>query len=132
MDGNWFVADLVDGKRVRGRMNMDVHAKSGMYLYKIDIHWKKGELDFDQDMTAKFEEQLMYVFEKEKDAFLVLVSEDEKEYVYSWYVRNISSFGNVLNNTLMLFPPLPITIFSMDDPEWSNYYAVYKVVNNFC
>lgn len=130
MKGNWFVAELEDGKRLRGRMQMEAHAKSGMYPFKVDVHWQKSEDEtFDLDMTAKFEEQLMYVFEKEKDAFLTMVTEDDKEFVFSWYVRNIQAFGTMLNNTLMLFPPLPLTLYSMDDPEWLAYNNAYKVVN---
>lgn len=132
MEGNWFVADLVDGRRVRGRLHLDVHAKSGAYPYKVDIHWKRGEAEFDQDMTAKLEEQSVFFLEKDKDGFLALVSEDDKEFIFSWYVRNIQGFGNLLNRMLMLFPPLPISIFSMDDPEWTAYYSILKVVDNYC
>lgn len=130
MNGDWFVAELVDGSRLRGRMRMEVHAKSGMYPYRIEIHWKKSEdKGSDEDMTAKAEEQLMYVFEKERDAFLVLVTENKTEYVYTWYVRNIQNFGMKLNNVLMLFPPLPLTLYSMDDPEWIAYNEASKVLN---
>lgn len=132
MKGNWFVAELEDGSRLRGRMDMSEHAKSGMYPYKIDIHWKKSDSkEEDEDMTAKAEEQLTFILEKDRDAFLVLVSEDDKEYVFSWYTRNIEDFGKKLNQTLMFFPPIPIQVFSMDDPEWTAYNQAYKSVNNF-
>lgn len=131
MNGDWFVAELVDGSRLRGRMQMEAHSKSGMYPYRIEIHWKKSEdKATDEDLTAKAEEQLMYVLEKERDAFLVLVTENKTEYIFTWYVRNIQNFGVNLNNVLMLFPALPLEIFSMDDPEWLAYNEAYKVVNN--
>lgn len=131
MNGDWFVAELLDGSRLKGRMHMEAHAKSGMYPFRIEMHWKKtDDEETDNDLTAKAEEQLTYIFEKERDAFLVLVKEETDKFVYTWYVRNLQHFGERLNQVLMLFPPLPLTLYSMDDPDWDAYTGAQKVLNS--
>lgn len=132
MNGDWFVAELVDDSRLKGRLRMEEHSKSGMYPFRIDIHWKKSDDKVsDEDLTAKAEEQLMYVMEKERDAFLVLMKEDKTEYLFTWYARNIQNFTMKLNHVLGFFPVLPLTIYSMDDPEWTAYNDAVKVINGF-
>ncbi|MBQ0030198.1 MAG: DUF695 domain-containing protein [Bacteroidales bacterium] len=131
MKGNWFVAELTDGSKLRGRMGLEEHAQSGLYPYRIDVVWKKSDSDFDEDMTAKMEEQLLLILEEQRDAFLALVKDAEKEMTFSWYARNLGDFEKKLNQVLMFFPPLPISVFSSDDDEWLSYYSALKVLNNF-
>jgi hypothetical protein len=73
------------------------------------------------DLVDKFEESLSYVLEKELDALNTSIYQDDKQFIFTWYTKNIRVFGELLNKALTFFPPLPIQIASTNDSDWSDY-----------
>ena len=81
-------------------------------------------------MTAKIEEQLRAGMERDRMAFLISVTEDDSQYIFTWYVQNEEEFGERLNKILAFFPPLPISVFSTEDIEWTAYKEIEKMIEN--
>ena len=128
---DWFVVELADGKRVRGRHFLQEHVQSGIYPYRVELFWNKSDdTNYDEDMTAKIEEQLRAGMERDRMAFLISVTEDDSQYIFTWYVQNEEEFGERLNKILAFFPPLPISVFSTEDIEWTAYKEIEKMIEN--
>lgn len=130
MKGNWFVMKLKNGDRVRGRMQMERYCKDIQYRFKVELFWnKQPDHAYDEDMTEKIEEQLMLVMEMDETAFLVMVTEDDTQYIFTWYTSSLQTFGERMNQCLSGFPQLPISVFSMEDPGWERYVETLKMVD---
>ena len=129
MRGDWFVVKFQDGKQVQGRLGMEQHKNSGAYPFRIELFWEKGsDEDFDADMTGKLEEQMIAAMERDQTAFLVMITEEKTQTVLTWHAKSIDAFSDKMNAVFSLFPPLPVSVFSMNDEKWEAYEQILKIV----
>lgn len=110
---------------------MEAHCNSGLYPFRIEIKWLRNGAFDELDMIDKFEESLAFVLENELDALNTSVYQDEKQFIFTWYTKNIRVFGDLLNKALAFFPHLPIQIVSTDDAEWNDYKLYNQKFANF-
>lgn len=128
---DWFVVELEDGKRIRCRRFMEQHAQSKIYPYRIEFFWTKTQDPaYDLDMIGKLEEELKLRIEQVNEAWLVAVTEDNTQYILTWYARDLESFGEKMNNTLMFYPKLPVSVFSTNDSEWTAYFDMTSLIKD--
>lgn len=118
---DWLFIEHEDGSNIRVRRFMDAHKDSGLYPFRIEITWNRNGAFDEMDMVDKFDECLSYVLEKELDALNTSIYQDDKQFIFTWYTKNIRVFGELLNKSLAFFPPLPIQIASTNDAEWNDY-----------
>ena len=65
--------------------------------------------------------------EKDKLAILTGIYTGDSERNMIFYTRNITAFGNRLNEALATFEQLPITIYTENDSEWNEYAEMQEL-----
>lgn len=128
----WFtaIAESEEGNDtifVSGRCGIDEFRCSGKFRERAEVTWRydadsKGMPD---EATAMLMEDMMATLrramEKNKLAILTGVYTGGGERNMIFYTRNIPAFGNTLNEALMPYELLPLTIYTEKDADWSEY-----------
>ncbi len=128
----WFtaIAESEEGNDtifVSGRCGIDEFRCSGKFRERAEVTWRydadsKGMPD---EATATLMEDVMATLrramEKNKLAILTGVYTGGGERNMIFYTRNIPAFGNTLNEALMPYELLPLTIYTEKDAAWSEY-----------
>ena len=70
---------------------------------------------------------LKKAMEKDKLAILTGIYTGDSERNMIFYTRNITAFGNRLNEALATFERLPITIYTENDSEWNEYAEMQEL-----
>lgn len=132
LSDEWFtaIAESEEGSDtifVSGRCGIDEFRTSGKFKERIEVTWRyqadgKGMPD---EATAALMEDVMATLrravEKNKLAILTGVYTGAGERNMIFYARNAPAFGNTLNEALMPYELLPLTIYVEKDVEWSEY-----------
>ena len=132
LSDEWFTAIAesevgTDTIFVSGRCDIEEFRLSGKFKERAEVTWRydadgKGMPD---EATATLMEEVMAVLrramEKNKLAILTGVYTGVGERNMIFYTRNIPAFGNTLNEALMSYELLPLTIYTEKDPDWNEY-----------
>lgn len=134
---NWFtaLADSEEGEMIfiSGREDMKPWAESGKFKERAEIYWKyekdsKGmPADKEAMLMEKVQDGLKKVMEQNKLAILTGVYTGAGERTMIFYTRNVAAFGQMLNEVLLPFETLPITIYTEKDPDWEEYAEMYEM-----
>ncbi|MFA6885120.1 MAG: DUF695 domain-containing protein, partial [Paludibacteraceae bacterium] len=119
---NWIIARSADCT-IRIRREMEKYSESGLYPFRIELFWdiQDQESKEEEDMVDKLQENLSAVMEENDTALMVAIFQNDKNYVFTWYTKDMETFGKLSNQTLRFFPKLPIRIYSTDDANWEEY-----------
>lgn len=136
LTNDWFTAfsESDDGKMIIicGRDGIDAFMQSGKFKERAEISWKyTGDAngmpsDAVAETMEKVQDALQKKMEKDKLAVMTGVYTGENERLWVFYTRNVPAFGVMLNETLMPFEELPITIYTEKDPQWEEYQDMYE------
>lgn len=132
LSDEWFtaIAESEEGSDtifVSGRCGIDEFRTSGKFKERVEVTWRyqadgKG---MPNEATAALMEDVMATLrravEKNKLAILTGVYTGAGERNMIFYARNAPAFGNTLNEALMPYELLPLTIYVEKDVEWSEY-----------
>lgn len=134
---NWFtaLADSEEGEMIfiSGREDMKPWVESGKFKERAEIYWKyekdsKGmPADKEAMLMEKVQDGLKKVMEQNKLAILTGVYTGAGERTMIFYTRNVAAFGQMLNEVLLPFETLPITIYTEKDPDWEEYAEMYEM-----
>lgn len=112
---------------ISGRYHIDEFKESGKFPFRAEVTWHyspdtKGMPD---EKSAELMENVLIALkkamEKDKLAILTGVYTGDNERNMIFYTRNVAAFGNKLNEALIPFEKLPISIYTENDPEWNEY-----------
>jgi hypothetical protein len=70
---------------------------------------------------------LQKIMEKDKLGIMTSIYTGGGEKIWVFYVRNVRVFGERLNEALVNFEPLPISIYTEYDPDWEEYLDMYEM-----
>lgn len=137
LSNEWFTALSEDEAghlvTVSGRDELMEFVRSGKFKERVEITWKyEGD---DKGMPSEVlaekmetvQETLRKAMEKDKLAILTEVSTGAGEKLWIYYTRTTRVFGERLNDVLMPFELLPITIYTEVDPDWEEYLDMYEM-----
>ena len=137
LSNEWFTALSEDETghlvTVSGRDNLMEFVNSGKFKERVEITWKYEGDDKGMPSEALAEkmetvqETLRKAMEKDKLAILTEVCTGAGEKLWIYYTRTTRVFGERLNDVLMPFELLPITIYTEVDPEWEEYLDMYEM-----
>lgn len=134
----WFtaIAESETGNRtifISGRCHIDEFRESGKFPFRAEITWNyHPDLNGmpDESSAQLMEETLTALkkaMEKDKLAILTGIYTGDSERNMIFYTRNITAFGNRLNEALATFEQLPITIYTENDSEWNEYAEMQEL-----
>ncbi len=137
LSNEWFTALSEDEAghlvTVCGRDGIMEFVRSGKFKERVEITWKyegdEGGMP-SEALAEKMEavqETLRKAMEKDKLSILTEVSTGAGEKMWIYYTRTARVFGERLNEVLMPFELLPITIYTELDPEWEEYLDMYEM-----
>ena len=117
---------------VTGRSNLHHVKNTGFYNSRIEVMWK-----YESDTsgmpsleTSKLMEQahdaLCEAFDKDPVAVLVGIYTGDGERDWVFYTRSLHIFQRKLNEALATLPPLPLSFYAEDDPEWEEYNQILQ------
>jgi hypothetical protein len=137
LSNEWFTALSEDETghlvTVSGRDNLMEFVNSGKFKERVEITWKYEGDDKGMPSEALAEkmetvqETLRKAMEKDKLAILTEVCTGAGEKLWIYYTRTTRVFGERLNDVLMPFELLPITIYTEVDPDWEEYLDMYEM-----
>ena len=137
LSNEWFTALSEDETghlvTVNGRDNLMEFVNSGKFKERVEITWKYEGDDKGMPSEALAEkmetvqETLRKAMEKDKLAILTEVCTGAGEKLWIYYTRTTRVFGERLNDVLMPFELLPITIYTEVDPDWEEYLDMYEM-----
>ena len=137
LSNEWFTALSEDETghlvTISGRDNLMEFVNSGKFKERVEITWKYEGDDKGMPSEALAEkmetvqETLRKAMEKDKLAILTEVCTGAGEKLWIYYTRTTRVFGERLNDVLMPFELLPITIYTEVDPDWEEYLDMYEM-----
>ncbi|MDB4334755.1 DUF695 domain-containing protein [bacterium] len=131
--GDWFIANSIkEGHEIitRGRKDLKTIMDSKEYDIRIEIYWNYQANDEGmpdkhiQDLMDKMEEVLSIKVESEEIGYQTTNFVGNNQRIWVWYTKDVEKFGETLNNTLSMFPKLPLKIISTNDPDWTDYQDI--------
>lgn len=133
----WFTALSEDESgniiTVYGRDELNEFVRSGKFKERVEITWKyeaesKGMPSAEAaELMENVQETLRKAMEKDKLSILTGVYTGGGEKIWIYYTRTVRVFGERLNDTLISFDLLPISIYTEIDPEWEEYLDMYEM-----
>jgi len=133
----WFTALSEDESgnmvTVYGRDELSEFLRSGKFRERVEITWKyeaedKGmPSDEVAELMENVQETLRKAMEKDKLSILTGIYTGGGEKIWIYYTRTVRVFGERLNDTLISFDLLPISIYTEIDPEWEEYLDMYEM-----
>ncbi len=135
LSDEWFTALSEDEAghliTVCGRDDIMEFVRSGKFKERVEITWKYEGGNMPSEALAEkmeaVQETLRKAMEKDKLSILTEVSTGAGERVWTYYTRTARVFGERLNDVLMPFELLPITIYTELDPLWEEYLDMYEM-----
>lgn len=135
LSNEWFTALSEDEAghliTVCGRDDIMEFVRSGKFKERVEITWKYEGGDMPSEALAEkmeaVQEALRKAMEKDKLSILTEVATGAGERVWTYYTRTARVFGERLNDVLMPFELLPITIYTELDPQWEEYLDMYEM-----
>lgn len=137
LSNEWFTAlsenETGELVTVLGRDELSEFASSGKLKDRIEITWKyepdtKGmPLEKTGQLMEAVEAALQKIMEKDKLAIMTAIYTGGGEKIWVFYTRAVHVFGERLNEALVPFELLPITIYTEHDPEWEEYLDMLEM-----
>ncbi len=132
LTNEWFTAIAESDKDdstifVSGRCDIEEFCKSGKFKERVEVTWRyqadaKGMPDEPTaELMSDVQDALQRTVEKNKLAIMTGVYTGAGERNMIFYTRNIPAFGVALNQALVSYELLPITIYTEKDPDWNEY-----------
>ena len=118
---------------VTGRRDVDKFRNNSRFNIRVEISWKydgdaSGMPNYE---TSTLMEQVQGALETEfkKDPIAILTGiytgDNERNWVF--YTLSTHIFGRKLNEALVNFELLPITIYCENDPDWNEYQEMKEL-----
>lgn len=131
----WFTALAEDENAntviISGRDNIAAFRESGKFKNRIEVTWEYEGGAMPSDEEAKLMESVSDALragaEKNKLAILTGVYTGGGKRIWVFYSRHTGAFGEMLNQALLSFDLLPITIYSEIDVDWDDYLGTLEL-----
>ncbi len=131
---------VVEGKldqtltQIRYRPNAEKSIGNPQYPRRLTIIWEfepnniDGSLPYSDDLIQmqSFEVKLTDALEKDGVAIITFIYTASGQREWNFYIRDVEAASAIINKTIE--PGLPLKISVEDDPSWSEYEHVLKMV----
>ncbi len=112
---------------VTGRKDVKKFMDNARFSIRVEVTWtydgdESGMPDKDiSTIMEQVQDALTGVFDKDPVAVLTGIYTGDGERNWVFYTLSTHIFGRKLNETLSVFPQLPLSIYCENDPEWLEY-----------
>lgn len=118
---------------VTGRRDVDKFRNNSRFNIRVEISWKydgdaSGMPNYETStLMEQVQEALDAEFKKDPIAILTGIYTGDNERNWVFYTLNTHIFGRKLNEALVNFELLPITIYCENDPDWNEYQEMKEL-----
>ena len=118
---------------VTGRRDVDKFRNNSRFNIRVEISWKydgdaSGMPNYETStLMEQVQEALEAEFKKDSIAILTGIYTGDNERNWVFYTLNTHIFGRKLNEALVNFELLPITIYCENDPDWNEYQEMKEL-----
>ena len=118
---------------VTGRRDVDKFRNNSRFNIRVEISWKyegdaAGMPNYETStLMEQVQEALEAEFKKDPIAILTGIYTGDNERNWVFYTLNTHIFGRKLNEALVNFELLPITIYCENDPDWNEYQEMKEL-----
>ena len=118
---------------ITGRDNIDEFRLSGKFKERVEVRWNytpqhnRMPSEVEGELMEEVQLLLQKRMEKDKLAILTGVYTGDGERTLVFYTRTSKVFGERLNEALMGYDLLPISLYVEIDPEWYEYQEMYEI-----
>lgn len=118
---------------VTGRRDVDKFRNNSRFNIRVEISWKydgdaSGMPNYETStLMEQVQEALEAEFKKDPIAILTGIYTGDNERNWVFYTLSTHIFGRKLNEALVNFELLPITIYCENDPDWNEYQEMKEL-----
>lgn len=118
---------------VTGRRDVDKFRNNSRFNIRVEISWKYegdavGMPNYETStLMEQVQEALEAEFKKDPIAILTGIYTGDNERNWVFYTLSTHIFGRKLNEALVNFELLPITIYCENDPDWNEYQEMKEL-----
>ena len=118
---------------VTGRRDVDKFRNNSRFNIRVEISWKyegdaTGMPNYETStLMEQVQEALEAEFKKDPIAILTGIYTGDNERNWVFYTLSTHIFGRKLNEALVNFELLPITIYCENDPNWNEYQEMKEL-----
>ena len=118
---------------VTGRRDVDKFRNNSWFNIRVEISWKydgdaSGMPNYETStLMEQVQEALEAEFKKDPIAILTGIYTGDNERNWVFYTLSTHIFGRKLNEALVNFELLPITIYCENDPNWNEYQEMKEL-----
>ncbi len=118
---------------VTGRRDVDKFRNNTRFNIRVEISWKydgdaSGMPNYETStLMEQVQEALETEFKKDPIAVLTGIYTGDNERNWVFYTLSTHIFGRKLNEALVNFELLPITISCENDPDWNEYQEMKEL-----
>jgi hypothetical protein len=118
---------------VTGRRDVDKFRNNSRFNIRVEISWKYegdavGMPNYETStLMEQDQEALETEFKKDPIAILTGIYTGDNERNWVFYTLSTHIFGRKLNEALVNFELLPITIYCENDPDWNEYQEMKEL-----
>ena len=118
---------------VTGRRDVDKFRNNSWFNIRVEISWKydgdaSGMPNYETStLMEQVQEALEAEFKKDPIAILTGIYTGDNERNWVFYTLSTHIFGRKLNEALVNFELLPITIYCENDPDWNEYQEMKEL-----
>ena len=118
---------------VTGRRDVDKFRNNSRFNIRVEISWKYegdavGMPNYETStLMEQVQETLEAEFKKDPIAILTGIYTGDNERNWVFYTLSTHIFGRKLNEALVNFELLPITIYCENDPNWNEYQEMKEL-----
>lgn len=118
---------------VTGRRDVDKFRNNSRFNIRVEISWKYegdavGMPNYETStLMEQVQEALEAEFKKDPIAILTGIYTGDNERNWVFYTLSTHIFGRKLNEALVNFELLPITIYCENDPNWNEYQEMKEL-----
>ncbi len=112
---------------VTGRKDVDKFRNNKRFTIRVEVTWKYEGLPDGMPDTAtstlmsEVQDALTAEFDRDPVAVLTGIYTGDNRRDWVFYTLSTHIFGRKLNEVLVPFPMLPISIYCENDPAWEEY-----------
>ena len=118
---------------VTGRRDVDKFRNNSRFNIRVEISWEydgdaSGMPNYETStLMEQVQEALDAEFKKDPIAILTGIYTGDNERNWVFYTLSTHIFGRKLNEALVNFELLPITIYCENDPDWNEYQEMKEL-----
>lgn len=118
---------------VTGRRDVDKFRNNSRFNIRVEISWEydgdaSGMPNYETStLMEQVQEALEAEFKKDPIAILTGIYTGDNERNWVFYTLSTHIFGRKLNEALVNFELLPITIYCENDPDWNEYQEMKEL-----